>query len=190
MSDLPATPLFSSLQAMQKDYQDTLPPVDKWNPELNGDLDMRIDREGRWFYQGGEITRAGMVKMFASILKREGDEYFLLTPVEKWRITVDVAPFLFVSLRLEQDHQTQGIVLKTNVGNEVLISADNPFWMESGWESSPLPMVMVRNQLPGLLSRPAFYQLVDLCYSVTDEQGAESWQFDSAGCHFSVGLME
>lgn len=182
--------LFQSLQDMQHDYENSLPPVEKWNPELNGDLDMRIDREGQWFYQGGKLTRPAMVKMFSSILKREGDDYFLLTPVEKWRITVDVAPFVMVSLRTEEESGQQGVVLTSNVGNDVLIGPENPFWIETGIENTPLPMMMVRHGLPGLLSRNVFYELVELCKPVQSAEGKEQWVFASAGETYSVGSIE
>lgn len=181
--------LFKSLQQVQQEYKDSLPPVARWNPPLNGDLDMRIDREGQWFYQGGKINRPAMVNMFSRILKRDGDDYFLLTPVEKWRIKVDVAPFLMVALRTEEDSGVSGIVLTTNVGNDVLISAANPFWVERGVEETPLPMVMVRHGLPGLLSRSVFYELVDLCRPVVAADGKEEWVFDSAGETFSIGAI-
>lgn len=190
MTDNASERLFKSLQNMQDDYEESLPPVDKWNPDLNGDLDMRIDREGQWFYQGGKLNRPAMVKMFSSILKREGDDYFLLTPVEKWRITVDVAPFVMLSLRREEENGVQGIVLTSNVGNEVLIGPDNPFWIEEGIESTPLPMMMVRNNLPGLLSRNVFYELVSLCNPVTDADGKEQWVFESAGETYAIGSID
>jgi len=182
--------LFKSLQTLQHDYENSLPPVNKWNPDLNGDLDMRIDREGQWFYQGGKLTRLAMVKMFSSILKREGDDYFLLTPVEKWRISVDVAPFVMLSLRREEEGGEQGIVLTSNVGNDVLIGPDNPFWIAEGIESTPLPMVMVRNNLPGLLSRNVFYDLINHCTPVVGSDGKEQWVFDSAGETYTIGSID
>ncbi|NHO65339.1 DUF1285 domain-containing protein [Aestuariicella hydrocarbonica] len=176
---------------MQNEYQMSLPPVAKWNPELNGDLDMRIDREGRWFYQGGELKRPAMVKMFSSILKREGDDYFLITPVEKWRIQVDVAPFVMVAMRQEEESGVSGVVLTTNVGNDVLIGRENPFWIDTELEATPLPMVMVRDALPGVLSRNVFYELVELCQPIAQASGDgdEQWGFDSAGQTFSIGSV-
>src|SRR5690606_29155449 len=78
-----------SAQVSAQDAPKGLPPVDKWNPPLSGDLDMQIRRDGSWWYQGTPIERPALVRLFASILKREGDDYFLVTPVEKWRIRVD-----------------------------------------------------------------------------------------------------
>ena len=89
------TPTAEGLAASVSAVQERgLPPVEKWNPPLSGDLDMRIARDGTWFYLGSPITRPGMVKLFSSILKREGDAFFLVTPVEKWRISVEDAPFV------------------------------------------------------------------------------------------------
>ncbi len=79
-----------------------LPPVERWNPPFCGDLDMRIAADGTWFYLKTPIGRPALVKLFASVLKREGDKYFLVTPVEKCGITVDDAPFLAVELVVEQ----------------------------------------------------------------------------------------
>ncbi len=154
--------ILSSISELQKQYENSLPPVDSWNPPLNGDLDMRIDREGRWFYQGGELKRSAMVKMFSSILRREGDDYFLLTPAEKWRINVEQAPFLMVAMRVENaGTKDQFIVLETNVGNEVLVSRDNPLWLVESDRGEQLLMIEVRSSLPGLLSRAVFYELVE-----------------------------
>ncbi|MGH1371628.1 MAG: DUF1285 domain-containing protein [Cellvibrionaceae bacterium] len=161
--------IISSITQLQKRYENTLPPVDDWNPEFNGDLDMRIDREGRWFYQGGEIKRSAMVKMFSSILRREEDDYYLLTPVEKWRIQVEQAPFLMVAMRVENaGAEDQCIVLQTNVGNEVLLGRDNPLWLVESDRGEQLPMIEVRSGLPGLLSRSVFYEMVE---QVAREEG-------------------
>ncbi len=78
------------------------PPVERWNPPFCGDLDMRIAGDGTWFYMRTPIGRPALVKLFASVLKREGDKYFLVTPVEKCGIQVDDAPFLAVELETKQ----------------------------------------------------------------------------------------
>src|SRR5687767_6964260 len=84
------------------------PPVHLWNPPYCGDLDMRISADGTWHYLKTPIGRPALVKLFASVLKREGDRYVLVTPVEKVGITVDDAPFLAVELRVEEDANTEG----------------------------------------------------------------------------------
>src|SRR3974377_424157 len=95
-----------------------LPPVHLWNPPFCGDLDMRIAADGTWFYLKTPIGRASLVKLFASILKREGDQYFLVTPVEKCRIMVDHAPFVAVELKVE-DEDRQVLHFRTNVDDWV-----------------------------------------------------------------------
>ena len=82
------------------------PPVHLWHPPLSGDMDMRIQRDGQWINEGRPILREPLVKLFASILRREGDEYFLVTPVEKWRISVEDAPFNAVALEVVEEGQT------------------------------------------------------------------------------------
>lgn len=179
-----AESLFSSLKEYQQDYQTSLPPVETWNPGFSGDMDMRIDREGRWFHEGDEIKRPAMVNLFSKILKREGDDYFLVTPVEKWRINVDEAPFVFVALRAEEEAGVPAIVLTTNTGHDVLVSAENPFSMHYTPQGEPRPMARVYRNLPGLLNRNVFYQLTDLC---REDENTGDWIFYSAGKRFTVG---
>ncbi|MBR9912138.1 MAG: DUF1285 domain-containing protein [Gammaproteobacteria bacterium] len=178
-----ADTLFESLRSLQAEYEHSLPPVEQWHPQLSGDFDMRIDREGKWFHEGGQLTRPAMVKMFASILKREGDEYFLVTPVEKWRIKVDEAPFVFVALRTEQEAGVEAVVLTTNIGNDVLIGPEHPLWMEQTAAGEPRPMALVHHNLPGLLNRNVFYQLVDLC----EVDANNELVFTSYGERYSIG---
>ena len=182
--------LFASLREIQRDFEQSLPPVELWDPPFSGDLDIRIDREGRWFYEDSEIQRAAMVRLFSNILKREAPDYFLVTPSEKWRIQVDEAPFVFIALReLHQAPQKgqaphNGIVLTTNTDQDVLVSANNPFWMEYKADGEPRPMALVRQDMPGLLNRATFYQLVEAC-STEEETGELT--FYSDGSRFSLG---
>src|SRR5579885_1826977 len=96
-----------------------LPPVELWNPPFCGDLDMRIASDGTWFYLKTPIGRPALVRLFASVLKREGDKYFLVTPVEKVGITVDDAPFLAVELRLAETAAGRALCFRTNVDDWV-----------------------------------------------------------------------
>ncbi len=153
--------LFKSVLALQKEYENKLPPVDAWSPELSGDIDIRIDREGRWFHEGDPIERQTLVALFSSILKREGDDHFLVTPVEKWRVKVDVAPFLITSVREERESSTQALVFETNVGNEFLLSKANPLRMIALGAEGELPVVVVRNNLDALVSRNVFYDIAN-----------------------------
>ncbi|MAZ89325.1 MAG: hypothetical protein CL693_16970 [Cellvibrionaceae bacterium] len=172
--------LINSVIELQKQYENNLPPVDSWSPELSGDIDIRIDREGRWFHEGDPIERRTLVTLFSSILKREGDDHFLVTPVEKWRIKVDVAPFLITALRVEGEPPSQALIFETNVGNEVLLSAANPLRMVMSGAGESLPIVMVRNGLEALLSRSVFYEMANN-WAQNDE---ERYFVESAGEYF------
>src|SRR5215475_6805153 len=101
------------------------PPVERWNPPFCGDIDMRIAADATWFYQKTPIGRLALVKLFASVLKREGDKYFLVTPVEKCGIVVDDVPFLAVELRVERQGREQILHFRTNVDDWVACGADH-----------------------------------------------------------------
>ena len=112
-----------------------------WNPPFCGDLDMRIARDGTWFYLGTPIGRAPLVRLFSSILKREGDRYFLVTPVEKVGITVDDAPFVAVDFTAEGEGRAQRLTFVTQVGDEVTAGpgASDPLGARSRRPASPRP---------------------------------------------------
>ena len=154
---------------LQREFNDSLPPVEKWHPELSGDIDIRIDREGCWFHEGDLIKRDSLVKVFSSILKREGEEHFLVTPVEKWRIQVDVAPFYITSMQREVADGVASIAFKTSVGADLLLGSENPLWLEQNGQQESLPLVAVRSNLTGLVSRPVYYELVDT--AAEEEEG-------------------
>lgn len=161
--------LFAQAETLQKDYESRLPPVEKWNPPLSGDIDIRIARDGRWYHEGDEIKRFELVKLFSSILKREGDDYFLVTPVEKWRIKVEDAPFVVVDFSRQGSGEAQSLVFKSWTEDVVVAGEEHPIWVERGahgdsdnQENEALPYIMVRNNLPGLISRNVYYHLIDL----------------------------
>ncbi|WP_101067239.1 DUF1285 domain-containing protein [Roseovarius salinarum] len=140
-----------------------LPPVHDWDPEFTGDMDMRIARDGRWLHEGQRIERPGLVRLFSTILRREGDDYFLVTPVEKYRITVDDAPFVAVDVEAEGEGRTQELVFETNVGDRVAAGPEHPIRVERDAETGePAPYVLVRDGLEALIDRKSFYRLVDL----------------------------
>ena len=136
-----------------------LPPVHLWNPPFCGDLDMRIARDGTWFYLGTPIGRVELVKLFSTILRRDGDDYFLVTPVEKVGITVDDAPFVAVDFNRKGD----ALVFETNVGDFVEAGPDAPIRVERDPETGePAPYVLVRANLEALIDRKSFYRLVEV----------------------------
>ena len=139
------------------------PPVHLWNPPFCGDLDIRIARDGTWHYLGTPIGRPALARLFASILKREGDAYFLVTPVEKVGIRVDDAPFVAVDFTAEGAGMGQRLTFATNVGDETLAGPDNPIRVtRDPVTGEPAPYVHVRRGLEALIDRKSFYRLVDL----------------------------
>jgi hypothetical protein len=139
------------------------PPVHLWNPPFCGDIDMRIARDGTWFYEGTPIKRPGLVKLFSSILRKEGEDYFLVTPVEKVGIRVDDAPFVAVDFEAKGAGTSQQITFFTQVGDEVIASADLPIRVERDAQTGePSPYVRVRDDLDALIDRKSFYRLVEL----------------------------
>lgn len=134
-----------------------LPPVHLWNPPLSGVMDMVITRDGRWIHEGGEIRREGLVKLFASILKREGEDYFLVTPVEKWQITVEDTPFIAVDVDVTGMSRAQEVQVTTNLGDTARIDAEHPLRLDE----NEVPYVTLRHNLEARLDRKSFYRLVD-----------------------------
>ena len=159
-----------------------LPPVHLWNPPFCGDLDMRIARDGTWFYLGTPIGRFELVKLFSTILRRDGDDYFLVTPVEKVGITVDDAPFVAVDFNQVDD----GLVFETNVGDLVTAGRENPIRVVRDVETGePSPYVLVRSNLEALIDRKSFYRLVDIG-ETADVDGVAWFGVRSNGVFFEI----
>ncbi|QDC10946.1 DUF1285 domain-containing protein [Oceanicola sp. D3] len=140
-----------------------LPPVHLWNPEFCGDLDMRIARDGTWFYLGTPIGRPELVRLFSTILKKEGADYFLVTPVEKVGITVDDAPFVAVDFTPHGEGKAQVLRFETNVGDFTEAGPEDPIRVERDPDTGePSPYVHVRAGLEALIDRKSFYRLVEV----------------------------
>jgi uncharacterized protein len=149
--------------AVKQAGQKGRPPVHLWNPPFCGDLDMRIAANGTWFYLKTPIGRAALVKLFASVLKREGDRYFLVTPVEKVGITVDDAPFTAVEMTTEGEGAARVLSFRTNVDDWVTCGPEHALRFEPETETGGLkPYLHVRRDLWALVSRALFYDLVEL----------------------------
>lgn len=163
-----------------------LPPIHLWDPKFCGDIDMRIARDGTWYYEGGAIERPGLVRLFSTILKKEGDKYVLVTPVEKVGITVDDAPFVAVDFEAAGAGEAQVLVFETNVGDKALAGPDNPIRVvRDKATGEPSPYVHIRNGLEALIDRKSFYRLVDI--GVERDGWFGLW---SDGAFFAVSPME
>ncbi len=153
--------LFKSQLERQSQSMKNLPPVEDWKTPLCGDIDIVINRQGKWLHEGSEIRRASLVKFFSSLLLREGDDYFLITPEEKWRITVELAPFLIIRADRACKAGHQIISLLTHTDELIVMSNDHPFCIEyERGSDEPIPLVLVRDGMKGLISRSVFYELV------------------------------
>lgn len=139
------------------------PPVHLWDPPFCGDLDMRIAGDGTWYYLKTPIGRPALVKLFASVLKREGDRYFLVTPVEKCGISVDDAPFMAVEMQVDESPAGRVLHFRTNVDDWVACGPDHALRFEPEPGTGGLkPYLHVRSDLWAKVTRALFYDLVEL----------------------------
>ncbi len=128
-----------------------------------GEIDIRIGRDGTWFYHGSPIGRKPLVKLFASVLRREGDDYWLVTPAERGRIKVDEVPFTAVEVNADGTGPSQTLTFRTNLDDEVAADGEHPIRVASAPDSGePRPYILVRDRLEARILRPVFYELVEL----------------------------
>ena len=163
---------------------DSLPPVEQWHPERVGDIDIRIGRDGHWFYQGEEMTREAVVRLFSTILRKDDDGYCLVTPAEKMRIQVEDAPFVVRLMDVEGEGQAQTIHFSTNVGDSFTLSANHPLRVYTNENGDPKPYVKVRRNLEALVSRSVYYELADL--AVPKAEGSDDYGVWSTGEFFQL----
>jgi hypothetical protein len=139
-----------------------LPPVHLWNPPFCGDLDMRIASDGTWFYMGTPIGRPALVRLFSTILKREGAKHFLVTPVEKVGIRVDDSPFLAVEMLDETGERGRVLRFRTNVDDWVSCDAAHRLRFVAAADGGLTPYLHVRADLWAKVTRALYYDLVDM----------------------------
>ncbi len=175
--------LSASLAALPKKGP---PPVHLWNPPYCGEMDMRIARDGTWFHEGTPIGRPAMVRMFSSILKREGDRYFLVTPVEKVGIQVEDTPFLAVDFSCTGAGREQELRFVTKTEDEVLAGPDHAIRVVRDPDTdAPSPFVHIRRGMEARIDRKTFYRLVDLGMQ-EDVDGTPWFGVWSAGVFFPM----
>lgn len=162
------------------------PPVHLWNPPFCGDLDIRIARDGTWFYLGTPIGRFELVKLFSSILRKDGEKYFLVTPVEKVGIKVDDAPFVATDFTLKKIDGVQSIVFETHVGDFSPAGPDNPIRVvRDPVTDEPTPYVHIRRGMEALIDRKSFYRLVEIGEH-EHHDGAQWFGINSGGKFFPI----
>jgi len=163
----------AATQAAKQAGKRGLPPVERWNPPFCGDIDMRIARDGAWFYLGTPIGRPALVRLFSTILKREGDAYFLVTPSEKVGIRVDDAPFVAVDFSATGKGEGQVLTFETLTGDSAAAGPDHALRVERAPDGEPSPYIHIRRNLEALIDRKSFYRLVEL--GVHAPWQGESW---------------
>ena len=160
-----------------------LPPVHLWNPPNCGEIDIVIKKNGLWFHEGTPIGREALVRLFSTVLRKDDDGVFLVTPVEKMKITVEDAPF--IAVRVDRIGETLRFL--TNVGDEVEAGPDNPIRVEIDAKTGePRPYVHVRRGLEALIARPVFYELVEMA-QLRDGGDGRRYRVQSNGEWFAVG---
>ncbi len=173
--------LDSLLQQIGKDKAQSIPPVEKWHPELSGDMDMVIRTDGSWWHEGERINRQELVNLFSSILRHENNEYFLITPVEKWRIKVEDKP-LSVTL-VERENGV--IKLLTSTSDSLVLDSEHPLKM-SELNGINLPEVKARHNLWARFNRNAWYELLELA----EEEGEGLFVVKSGSAVFQLGKVD
>ena len=167
-----------------------LPPVHLWNPAHCGEIDIVIKKNGLWFHEGTPIGREALVRLFSTVLRKDPDGVYLVTPVEKMKITVEDAPFIAVRVDRTED-EAGGDVLRflTNVGDVVEAGPEHPIRVETASSGEPRPYVHVRAGLEALIARAVFYDLVELGEPRPGPQGARL-AVASGGCWFELGPLD
>lgn len=160
-----------------------LPPVHLWNPAHCGEIDIVIKRNGLWFHEGTPIGREALVRLFSTVLRKDPDGIYLVTPVEKMKITVEDAPFVAVRV----DRVGAALKFLTNVGDEVEAGPENTIRVETDSATGePAPYLHVRRGLEALIARPVFYELVDMAEEREAPDGPRL-EIQSNGVWFPVG---
>ena len=166
-----------------------LPPVDQWSPAFCGDIDISIARNGSWYHEGRPFLRQPLVNLLSSILKREGDEYFLVSPVEKMRINVEDVPFIAVGMTEENVNGELTLIFRTLTDDIVPLDAEHPLRVQTDEiTGEPRPYIQVRGGMEARIHRPVFYELVERGKEVI-RQGEPHLIIESAGLQFDLGRL-
>ena len=166
-----------------------LPPVDAWQPTVQKDMGLRISRDGAWHYLGSPIARPSLVHLLSRVMKREGEDFFLVSPVEKLRIAVEDAPFLAVELECSGESQSQRLIFRTNVDDVVIAGKAHPIWVnEDPLSGEPAPYIEVRDGLWALINRSVYYELAERVIPSPNSPGQLG--VFSEGCFFELGSVD
>ncbi len=152
-----------------------MPPIHRWQSATEGQIDIRIARDGTWYHEGAAFTRPALVRLFSTVLLREGDAYFLVSPHEKLRIVVEDVPLLALDFETRGAGEQSELLFSTNGGDLVVASTEHPITLRGG-----RPYLYVRDGLDALIIRSAFYRLMDLAI----EENGRPCLFSRGACFF------
>ena len=174
----------SSLAEISRSFNEAL-PVETWNPPFCGDIDMKIARDGAWFYQGSLIERPALVRLFSRLLRKDEDRYVLVTPVERVGIKVEDVPFIAADLEMVETAAGKNLRFHTNVGDAVLADAEHPLRFETGAADGIIPYVLVRTGLWARLTRALTLDLIGRGVAL-DVGGSRMFGIASGGAFFPI----
>ena len=163
--------IFSELSNLD---QDTFPPVEEWDPPLCENVSMRIDRSGKWYFMDSPIGRERMVNLFSRVLRKDDDDYFLVTPVEKIKLEVEDKPFVIIDFEIINKGDEQIVTFKTNTDEIFEVNNDHPISIVYKDKNEPSPYVIVRKNLEGLINRNVYYKLIENCEEIDNNFGIYS----------------
>lgn len=176
--------LSAQIAAQDASNKSKIPPVELWDPPYCGEIDIQIKTNGDWFYGGTIFKRMRLVKLFASVLKKEDDDYFLVTPVEKVKIKVDDVPFVITQWSW-QDEEKTNMLVSSNLGDEFVLNDTHPLKVTDDGDF----YITVRRNLLAKVHRNVYYQWVDLGQEIKTKKGTEL-VFFSAKHQFSLGVID
>lgn len=164
------------------------PPVEDWNPDFCGEMDLVIRADGSWWHEGTRISRDALVMLYSTILRKDADgRHYLVTPVEKIGIQVEKAAFQAARVDIEGEGRGQSVFFTTNVGEVIEAGPDRPIRVETDPETlEPSPFVLVRGRLEAFMRRPVFYELVEAATEIETPEGKQLGVY-SAGMFFPLG---
>lgn len=172
----------------QLEGQNQHPPLEKWHPPFCGDMDIHIKADGQWLYMGSPIGRKPLVKLFASVLCLENQEYFLKTPVEKVRITVEDRPFIITSWQQHSCEQGSIISLQSNVDDNFILGPNHQLQQPNKGQSAPL-YVDIHRHMQASIHRNVYYQLADIA-EIENIEGKDHFMIKSGQDKFCIGVDE
>jgi hypothetical protein len=161
-----------------------------WHPEYEGSIDIRIAVDGTWFHEGRAFKRAALCKLFAAVLRKEDDSYYLMTPAEKLSIQVDDAPFVATMVEHINDSGRSALVFTTNLGERIVADAQHAIRVEiDPGSNEPRPYVHVRDGLEALIGRNAFFEMLNLAEE-SEQDGKKYLTITSMGTEFNLGCAD